>query len=321
MGSNEKEAQTLDFNRARLVSTYKDLNRLVLDNNDVLSRLTRRLQTSLDPERLLALFAEEIALLVKFDQLSYEHPELTTVTLGERRGTHSCQYNLALENDYLGCLKLSRRQRFLEEELAIIERLASTIVFPLRNALMYQCALRSALRDELTGFGNRRALDAGLHREAELATRQHKALSIVMLDIDHFKHINDTYGHLNGDTVLKELAHVIGTCARQSDLCFRYGGEEFLLIMQNSDAAQTYHAAERIRKAVAQHPFKLNNTLVSVTVSLGTATFRPGETLQALKSRADAALYQAKESGRNQTFSDLLHSNTEDLNLAAVSSS
>jgi diguanylate cyclase (GGDEF)-like protein len=311
MGGNEKEAQTIDFNKARLVSTYKDLNRLVLDHNDAISRLTRRLQTSLDPVRVITVFAEELAQLIKFDQTRFEHPDCPTIKIGERAGTHHCEYNLALENDYLGQLRFSRRARFAEEELAIIERLASTLVFPLRNALMYQQALRSALQDELTGFGNRRALDAALHREAELATRGRKPLSILMLDVDHFKRINDTWGHLHGDLVLKEVATTIRDSARQSDLCFRYGGEEFMLILQDSTPAQAMFAAERIRRAMAERPIKLNNTLVPVTISSGSATFRPGETLHALKDRADAALYQAKQSGRNCCISDQIETTTQ----------
>ncbi len=301
MGGNEKEVQTIDFNKARLVSTYKDLNRLILDNNDVISRLTRRLQTSLDPARVIALFTEEVETLVKFDQVRFEHPECPTLKIGARSGAHSCLYNLALGGENLGSLQFFRRSRFAEEELAIIERLASTLVFPLRNALMYQQALRSALRDELTAFGNRRALDAALHREAELATRHQRPLSIVMLDIDHFKQINDTWGHINGDHVLREVAAAIRDSARQSDLCFRYGGEEFMLILQDSHPTQAYRAAERIRRCVAERHIELNGHPVRVSVSLGTATFQPGETLHTFKDRADSALYQAKTGGRNQT--------------------
>ncbi|WP_197475542.1 GGDEF domain-containing protein, partial [Oleiphilus sp. HI0043] len=204
-------------------------------------------------------------------------------------------------------ITFSRKKRFLEEELSIIERLASTLVFPLRNAKLYQAALQSALRDELTGCGNKRALDASLHREAELATRHNTPLSVLMLDIDHFKHVNDTYGHLAGDSVLRDLAATIKKCARGSDLCFRYGGEEFVLILDDTDANQALKIADRIRQSVEQHTYLYKGKIIPVTISAGTSTFIQSETLDSLKERADKALYSAKLNGRNQAVSSELN--------------
>jgi len=302
MNSNDKNAQTIDFNRAKIVSTYKDLNRLIADNNDIISRMTRRLQTTLNASDIVRMFADEVQKVVDYDQFTFTSEDYMTIKLGERSGAHSCQYNLTLDDTTLGAIKFSRKKRFLEEELAIIERLASTLVFPLRNARMYQSALQSALRDELTGCGNKRALDASLHREAELSIRHDTPLSVIMLDADHFKRINDQHGHIAGDYVLRELAETIKHCARQSDLCFRYGGEEFLLILDDTNSEQALRVAERIREAISGHVFSYNGKILPVTVSLGTATFTIKETLEELKDRADAALYEAKKQGRNRTI-------------------
>ncbi len=301
MSRNDKNARTIDFNRAKIVSTYKDLNRLITDNNDIISRMTRRLQTTLNASDIVRMFAEEVANVVDYDQFVYESQEYMTIKLGDKSGAHSCQYNLTLDDTSLGAIKFSRKKRFLEEELAIIERLASTLVFPLRNARMYHSALQSALRDELTGCGNKRALDASLHREAELSLRHDTPLSVMMIDADHFKKINDVHGHIAGDYVLRELASTIKQCARQSDLCFRYGGEEFLLILDDTDNAQAFQVAERIRAAVESHVFTYNGKILPVTISVGTATFNVEETLEQLKDRADSALYTAKQQGRNRT--------------------
>jgi len=317
MSGNEKKARTIDFNKAKIVSTYKDLNRLISDNNDIVSRLTRRLQTSLNISDIIHMYAEDVRSLVTFDQFTYDGADnnddnKTTedrITIGEKPGTHSCQYNLEIDNDDLGSIRFSRRKRFIEEELAIIERLASTLVFPLRNATLYQSALQSALRDDLTGCGNKRALDASLHREAELSRRHNTPLSIVMLDADHFKQINDNYGHIAGDAVLKGLATTIKRCARQSDLCFRYGGEEFLVILDNTDANQALNIADRIRKTVERHTFSHNGKIIPVTISLGAATFQTKETLECFKHRADQALYCAKKNGRNMAISSELECN------------
>ena len=307
MSSNERNDQTIDFNKAKIVSTYRDLSKSIDDSNDILSRLTRRLQTTLDCGDIIEMFATEVKSLVSFDQMTHKASNQEQIVIGERSGVHSCQYNLTMDETDLGSITFSRRKRFIEEELSIIERLASTLVFPLRNAKLYQAALQSALKDELTGCGNKRALDASLHREAELATRHGTPLSVLMLDIDHFKHVNDTYGHLAGDSVLKDLATTIKKCARGSDLCFRYGGEEFLLILDDTDANQAIRIAERIRQNVERHTYLYKGKIIPVTISIGSSTFREGETLESLKERADEALYSAKVNGRNQAVSSELN--------------
>ncbi len=303
MSINDKNAQTIDFNKAKIVSTYKDLERQISDNNDVISRLTRRLQTTLNTSDIINMFAEEVRALVSYDQFSFTSDQLFDIKIGDKSGSHSCQYNLTLDDNQLGAIKFSRRKRFLEEELAIIERLASTLVFPLRNAAMYHAALESALRDELTGCGNKRALHASLHREAELSQRHGTPLSILMLDADKFKQVNDTFGHLAGDRVLKEIAAVIKRCARQSDLCFRYGGEEFLMILDDTNTEQAVKIGERIRKSIEEHVFSYNGNIIPVTISLGAATFNKQENLEQFKNRADQALYSAKQQGRNLVIS------------------
>jgi diguanylate cyclase (GGDEF)-like protein len=318
MSGNERNDQTIDFNKAKIVSTYRDLSKTIDDSNDIISRLTRRLQTTLDCGDIIEMFASEVRTLVLFDQMKHVASNQEDIIIGEKAGVHSCQYNLSMDETDLGSITFSRRKRFIEEELSIIERLASTLVFPLRNAKLYQAALQSALRDELTGYGNKRALDASLHREAELATRHGTPLSVLMLDIDHFKHVNDTYGHLAGDSVLKDLAATIKKWSRGSDLCFRYGGEEFLLILDDTDTNQALKIAERIRENVERHTYLYKGKIIPVTVSIGTSTFKHSETLESFKDRADKALYQAKSNGRNQAVSSELNSTLTSLSLTQV---
>jgi diguanylate cyclase (GGDEF)-like protein len=315
MKHKETNDQAIDFNKAKIVSTYRDLTNNISENNDIVSRLTRRLQTTLDCSDIIRMFADEVKTVVSFDQMTHEATNQETIKVGDNSGIHSCQYNLSMDETDLGSLTFSRKKRFMEEELCIIERLASTLVFPLRNAKLYQQALKAALKDELTDFGNKRALASSLHREAELAIRHNSPLSIVMLDVDHFKAINDCYGHMAGDSILKDLAATIKKCARQSDLCFRYGGEEFLLILDNTDENQAFLVAERIRKTVAEYSYLYNGKIIPLTISLGTATFDQKETLENFQSRADKALYKAKKEGRNVVMSsELTHNVTSMLN-------
>ena len=168
-----------------------------------------------------------------------------------------------------------------------------------------------ALRDTLTGCFNRRAFYKLFRREADRARRLGAGLSLLSLDIDHFKSINDAYGHGFGDEVLRLLARRVRALVREPDLLFRWGGEEFLILLPHSLPADAGHLAERIRAGVAAEPFRVDpdGREVPITVSLGTAggTAR-GESLDpdALVARADAALLRAKRDGRNRVVNEML---------------
>jgi two-component system, cell cycle response regulator len=157
-----------------------------------------------------------------------------------------------------------------------------------------------ATHDVLTGIWNRRAVLDLLHREIERAARFHASIGVLMLDLDHFKKINDTCGHLTGDAVLKETAQRITQVVRSYDFVGRYGGEEFLVLLPGCDKEQAEQSGERIRLAVMATPVVAGGSEISVTISIGaTATIGGPET--EVLAIADAALYQAKSAGRNRT--------------------
>ena len=299
MDSNEKAAQTIDFNKAKVTSTYKDISRPILDTNDTTTRVMRRLQTTLSISGLIDIFTQELAQLMKPGQVRYEAPNTDTFSFGDEPGAHSCQFNLAIESYRLGKLTMTRRKRFSNEEISIVEFLASTLVFPLKNALMYEEALSKALTDELTGMGNKRALQSCLHRETERSIRRKQPLSTLIIDIDHFKKVNDTHGHRAGDAVLKQFGSLIQKNLRKTDLSFRYGGEEFVLILEETDKEHALQTAERIRQAVQESNFAFEDLTIPLSASFGCATYKLGETMDSFIERADQALYLAKNSGRN----------------------
>lgn len=300
MDTNDKAAQTIDFNRAKVTSTYKNISRQIVDSNDAVTRTIRRLQTTLDIGSLVDIFVQELSKLIRPGLVRFQTIEGNTYSFGDDSGAHNCQFNLAIENTKLGKLTINRRKRYTEEEISIVEFMASTLVFPLQNALLYQEALANALTDELTGMGNKRALQANLHREAERAVRHKTPLTAIMLDVDHFKSINDSHGHGCGDNVLQQLAKLIRDNFRKSDLCFRYGGEEFLLLLDDADLNQAKYTAERLRQTIENHLFKYEEANLTVTASFGCAEFEADEALQDFINRADKALYAAKRTGRNQ---------------------
>jgi two-component system, cell cycle response regulator len=159
-----------------------------------------------------------------------------------------------------------------------------------------------ALTDVLTGLPNRRAVDVWASRELSAAARHDFAFWVVMADLDWFKKVNDTYGHDAGDTVLKTFAEILKTHTRQSDICARLGGEEFLVMMTHSDRRGTKAAVERIRKQFENTKFTLGNSTAMATASFGIAGFRGTKPpdWNALVECADTALYAAKHKGRNR---------------------
>lgn len=287
------------------ISSFSDLMPKPDLKPELLTRLSSRLQITLDVEQILEIFFSEIKHSVLVDGISYSNSNQNIMLSFGKSGIHSCSYRLTTQKDYLGELVFTRSTRFREHELANIEGLISTLVYPLRNGLRYSEALAAAFRDPLTGAGNRIALDKTLTREIELSKRNGIPLSALMLDLDYFKSINDTYGHAMGDTVLKEVVDIVSSCVRQTDMCFRYGGEEFFVLLSSADSEDARVIAERIRKAIEatvfEHPTKGS---FKVTASLGSATLYPQDTMNTLCERADEAMYKAKNGGRNLVVTD-----------------
>lgn len=180
--------------------------------------------------------------------------------------------------------------------------------FALENALNRARLTRSGFTDVLTGWYNRRYLEVRLKEELGRARREGGALTCLMLDVDHFKQINDRYGHAAGDRVLKEVAKRIESQIRVTDVAARYGGEEFVMLLPDTAARAGALLASRIRESVAAEPIEVGGgETVFVTASIGISSERPAREAADLKSlgdalieRADVALYQAKSAGRNR---------------------
>jgi diguanylate cyclase len=161
--------------------------------------------------------------------------------------------------------------------------------------------LSEARTDGLTDLPNRRALDEELGRRLAEWRRYHMAFSIALLDIDHFKEINDRYGHAVGDRVLIEVANALRATMRDADLVCRFGGEEFAIVMPATCAPASYRAVERAREAVESLVIELEGEEIRPTISCGAAQSRDNEDAAALLQRSDAALYSSKCAGRNQS--------------------
>ena len=298
------QTNAIDFDRARLQRLGLDwlppARQRPVSLAQLRHQLTQQLQVSLEPERILDVFFREIQRVVPLDALSYQHPAGDLRLEFGHRGHHSTSYNLSHEGEHLGELIFRRGSRFDEQELGNLESLLASLLYPMRNALLYRAATRSALRDPLTETGNRIAMEQALQREFELARRHGQPISVLMLDIDHFKQVNDNHGHCTGDKVLKIVAASIKDQLRNVDRVFRYGGEEFLILLSSTHREGAAIVGERLRHAVQAQDYSCVNPLINLTVSLGCATLLPGESTESLLRRADDALYVAKREGRNR---------------------
>ncbi|SEE31357.1 GGDEF domain-containing protein [Pseudomonas migulae] len=298
------QTNAIDFDSAKLqrlgFGQQPPLLKRPVSLAQVRQQLSLQLQTSLEPQRILGLFFREIHRLVPLDALSYQHKASDLRLEFGLRGHHSISYTLSHEGEHLGELVFRSNQRFSEQELGNLESLLSALLYPMRNALLYRAATQSALRDPLTNTGNRIAMDQTLQREIDMSRRHLQPLSLLMLDIDHFKLINDTHGHSAGDDVLKAVAASIKGQLRNVDMVFRFGGEEFLIVLSNTGREAAAMVGERLRFAAQANDFLADGKLIELTVSIGCSTLLPGESSESLLRRADSALYVAKREGRNR---------------------
>ncbi|MGE4518474.1 MAG: GGDEF domain-containing protein [Desulfobacteraceae bacterium] len=186
----------------------------------------------------------------------------------------------------------------------------SDMVTGLENAVSSFIRMKSledaASIDALTGCYNRRELDRKLEEQFSFSRRYGKDFSLIMFDIDHFKNLNDTYGHDAGDEVLKEISSRIKKIIRTEDNIFRYGGEEFVVILPETDESSAAMLANRLRVEIAENPFIINDNHVFVTSSFGVSSLNDSKTPKELIKNTDNLLYRAKNSGRNRVVSNLI---------------
>ena len=202
---------------------------------------------------------------------------------------------------------------FNEADLELLAAVSSQVGMALENARLFQEAKTLAITDGMTSLYNHRYFQERFREEFERANRYKRPLSLVMMDIDFFKHYNDTHGHPQGDELLKGFSAILKKLARESDIACRYGGEEFVVILPETLGESALVMAERVRKAIEANDFPGGETQPGgrVTVSMGVSSYTEGMSVDELLKTADNALYRAKEEGRNRVcVSQQLHEET-----------
>ena len=210
------------------------------------------------------------------------------------------KWYLFVEKDEAEALVEVRKTLYINLGICMIVTLLVVMLMNVSLSRYQRRIEQTATTDKLTSLLNRQAFTILMTRLMAEHGRQPRPLSMLLLDLDHFKLINDQHGHAGGDMVLRRVAGLLLQDLRKSDMAVRWGGEEFLVVLDNCDLAAAQRIAEKIRERVAQERLEIHGTPIALTVSVGVAQFSDDELPDQTISRADAGLYQAKNSGRNR---------------------
>lgn len=270
-----------------------------------LTELIHLLHLSLETDKILQLFFKHVKNYFKLSKMLYSNLEYNiSITLGNR-SNHTTNiknsknlknYELFYQKEFLGEVHVISKIKLPPNKTIELKSFINLLILPLRNSLLYTKAIKETRLDALTQTGNRLALLEDLQYHFDLASRYNSQLSVLFIDIDHFKKINDQYGHLTGDKILFTIGQSLKSLVRKSDLVYRYGGEEFVIILESTNQNGAVNLARKIKNFLAKN--KINEVLI--TVSTGIATKIPTDSKDSLIERADKALYTAKAKGRNR---------------------
>lgn len=292
--TNTVQIVALDSRKTEQIISDKQYLK-ILQISDLLSR-------HLELEDILKVFSSEIKDLVPHDSLRYVNEQLSTSVRRGKVGLHSLHYHLTIQQNDLGELTIYRKHPFSTNELCQFEDLLCSLVYPLRNALMYQSAVTSAYRDPLTGINNRAAMDKLLPREVRLAKRHDQRLAMMIMDLDGFKDINDSCGHDMGDQLLQSVAQTIQHCLRDTDMLFRYGGDEFVAALPHTDIQGAIDVAERILNSIKTIALQDCYKNIAIGMSTGLSMLHAGDDFSKFFKRVDQALYRAKRDGKHRVI-------------------
>ena len=259
-------------------------------------KLVAELQTSLVIEDVLAMYAKFTKQLLNFSGLQFQSTLGTAQTLESDTNSTPYIFDLAIGKEHLGQLIYFSKfplGQAIEKKLNILH---AALVYPLRNAMMYSRVLKLATKDALTGLNNRSQFNDFLLQKLENCRRYHRPFSLMLLDLDNFKQVNDNFGHQIGDDTLKEFSKILCNSIRGTDSVFRFGGDEFAVLIEDPDFTTNQVVAERIMCLVKKSSLM---SRYQVTTSIGFTLANNQDSEIEIFARADKGLYKAKASGRN----------------------
>ncbi len=262
--------------------------------------ISRALQKTVDFNELVHTFSSKIQNLVPHDGFNYTNPKLNINIVNGIQSNNYCRYRLTTKDLVLGELKLMRHEHFRKAEIYLFETLLCYLITPLTNATLFNQALTMAYTGLPSQTNNRPAFNESIKREIMIAKRYSLPLSLIFLDVDNLKNINDAYSYNCGDKVLTAIAECIKDNIRACDTTYRYSGEEFAIVLSNTDIKWAVILSERIRGNIENINLTYHNKQINITASLGTSSLSNEDTVNSFVNRTDSAMYQAKINGRNQ---------------------
>ncbi len=262
----------------------------VFDKRQTLAFMSK-LQTTLDIDDLLNIFSVEATRYVDFSGLYFKSPTLNKTLRGSRKAKKERRFDLKIGDHFVGTLSYGINSPISLTNYKVLEQLHQCLLHPLKNSIAYYTAMQLAMQDALTGLGNRRYFDEQLKRAMHNANRHHSLVGLVLGDLNKFKAINDNYGHITGDLVLQEFANVLRQCIRDSDSLFRFGGDEFAIIVENANDTALTIIENRINEALT------TSVLLSkyqLGCSVGSTFMNRADSEVSFFERADETLYRSK---------------------------
>lgn len=253
--------------------------------------LLEQLQTTLDVTKLINIFAIEVAKYLDFSGVYFKHADISATARGSRQAKAERQFELKINGQFFGIITYAVNIPISMANYKVLTELHELLINPLKNAVQYHQAMQLAMQDSLTQLGNRRSFDEQIKRTMAQASRRHSRVGLILSDLNKFKTINDSYGHDIGDNVLVQFAEALRQSVRDTDSVFRFGGDEFAIIVADATEQSLAVIEQRIYHAISRDALLAK---YKVTSSLGLAFMNRADNATSFFKRADNALYSQK---------------------------
>lgn len=261
-----------------------------------LNKFIQKLLTTIDLPKLTELYFQQLENTLPLSELKIQFEDNRIIFGQPAENAHVKTLNCLQMGSAVAVMDYSFTQPLSLRHWQILQQMHINFCFPFKNALEHHKIKQFAMKDFLTSLGNRASYDETMIRLANQSQRRHQPFGLLVLDMDNFKQVNDIHGHQEGDKVLMSCADTILHSLRESDFAFRFGGDEFCCLLPDADKQTNQLIAERIRLAIESHPLLQQH---QISCSIGCATYLEDDSQIGIFSRADEALYEAKQAGKN----------------------
>lgn len=255
----------------------------------------QKLQGRLDIDPLFEVFTRELEKQIDITRLIWEHQEISHIVRRGGASDYRQTFSLKFANTSLGMLQYSTPYKLDDDEITLIHTYHRILAGPLSNAIEYNRVRNMALLDSLTGLNNRTSFEQDLRQSIAMTERNNHGLILMIFDMDNFKQVNDTYGHLDGDKVLRRFSLLLKEAIRASDRCYRLGGDEFAVILTPATKESAQLVNERLKCLVAKDSLLSAHNISS---SVGCSAYRKGDNNVSMFERADRSMYRNKSRRR-----------------------